>query len=59
VESLFDDALLVEVRELPDDLAWLDALLSDLSLFGPIGAAWVRRAGSGAGRRSRWPVLCA
>jgi IS5 family transposase len=42
VESLFDDALPVEVRELPEDLARLDALLADPALFGPIEAAWDR-----------------
>ncbi|MBA3264177.1 MAG: hypothetical protein H0T69_17260, partial [Thermoleophilaceae bacterium] len=40
VESLFDDALPVEVRELPEDLARLDALLADAALFEPISAAW-------------------
>src|ERR687896_628502 len=40
VESLFDDSLPVEVRELPDDLARLDALLADPALFEPIAAAW-------------------
>jgi len=49
VESLFDDALPVEVRELPGDLARLDALLADSALFEPIGAAW-DRAGRDRGR---------
>jgi IS5 family transposase len=44
VESLFDGALPVEVRELPDDLARLDALLADEALLEPIGAAWDRAA---------------
>jgi IS5 family transposase len=35
-ESLWDEALPVEVRELPDDLAALDRLLSDPELLGPI-----------------------
>ena len=40
-ESLWDEALPVEVRELPEDLAGLDRLLSDPALLGPIvGAAW-------------------
>jgi IS5 family transposase len=36
VESLWDEALPVEVRELPEDLAALDLLLSDPGLFGPV-----------------------
>jgi hypothetical protein len=40
VESLFDEALPVEVRELPDDLARLDALLSDPVLLAPIQQRW-------------------
>jgi IS5 family transposase len=35
-ESLWDEALPVEVRELPEDLAALDVLLSDPGLLGPI-----------------------
>ena len=35
-ESLWDEALPVEVRELPEDLAALDRLLSDPELVGPI-----------------------
>jgi IS5 family transposase len=40
VESLFDEVLPGEVRELPPDLARLDALLADASLLAPIEAAW-------------------
>jgi IS5 family transposase len=40
VESLFDEALPAQVRELPEDLARLDALLSDPALLAPIGRAW-------------------
>jgi IS5 family transposase len=40
VESLFDMALPVEVRELPADLAALDALLDDPSLLAPVERAW-------------------
>ncbi|MCA1697365.1 MAG: transposase [Actinobacteria bacterium] len=40
VESLFDEALPVEVCELPEDLAALDALLSDPALLAPIERAW-------------------
>ena len=35
-ESLWDEALPVEVRELPEDLAALDRLLADPGLLGPI-----------------------
>jgi transposase, IS5 family len=40
VESLFDELLPVEVREMPDDLARLDGLLSDLRLLAPIVEGW-------------------
>ena len=40
VESLFDEALPMEVRELPDDLARLDVLLSDPALLAPITERW-------------------
>jgi IS5 family transposase len=40
VESLFDEALPIEVRELPGDLARLDVLLSDAGLLAPIAAGW-------------------
>jgi transposase, IS5 family len=39
-ESLWDEALPVEVRELPADLAALDELLSDPELLAPIVAHW-------------------
>jgi transposase, IS5 family len=44
VESLFDEVLPVEVRELPPDLEALDVLLGDLALLAPIEAAWERAA---------------
>src|SRR5918998_3975172 len=44
VESLFDLGLTVEVRELPADLAALDALLSDPALLAPVEAAWEEAA---------------
>jgi transposase, IS5 family len=47
-ESLWDDALPVEVRELPEDLAALDRLLSDPELLEPITARF--RAELAAGR---------
>ena len=40
VESLFDEALPIEVRELPEDLARLDVLLSDPVLLEPIASRW-------------------
>jgi len=51
VESLWDEVLPSGVRELPDDLAWLDRVLSDPLLLRPIWDAW--EAGSrGRGRPS-------
>jgi IS5 family transposase len=44
VESLFDEALPIEVRELPADLARLDELLSDPTLLEPIAASWEQAA---------------
>jgi transposase, IS5 family len=49
VECLFDMGLPVEVRELPADLAALDALLADRALLAPVEAAWVATA-RGRGR---------
>jgi IS5 family transposase len=40
VESLWDEVLPGEVRELPEDLAVLDVLLRDAALTGPIAAHW-------------------
>jgi IS5 family transposase len=40
VESLLDELLPVEVRELPEDLAALDRLLADRRLLAPIEQAW-------------------
>jgi IS5 family transposase len=40
VESLFDELLPVEVRELPEDLAALDRLLVDRRLLAPVEQAW-------------------
>jgi IS5 family transposase len=42
VESLWDEVLPVEVRELPEDLQQIDALLSDL--LAPIAAHWQAEA---------------
>jgi transposase, IS5 family len=44
VESLFDELLPVAVRELPEDLARLDQLLSDPQLLTPIQQAWAQTA---------------
>jgi transposase, IS5 family len=41
-ESLWDESLPVEVRELPADLAALDVLLSDQELLWPIVECWQR-----------------
>ena len=43
-ETLWDDALPVEVRELPADLAALDELLSGPGLLEPFVACWQREA---------------
>jgi IS5 family transposase len=40
VESLWDEVLPGEVRELPEDLTALDALLRDPALVAPIAANW-------------------
>ncbi len=44
VESLFDQVLPVEVRELPEDLARAGRLLADAALLAPIGRSWARAA---------------
>jgi transposase, IS5 family len=43
-ETLWDEALPIEVRELPEDLAELDGLLSDPGLLAPFVAHWQREA---------------
>jgi IS5 family transposase len=43
-ETLWDEALPVEVRELPEDLAALDVLLCDPGLLAPFVACWQREA---------------
>ena len=43
-ETLWDEALPIEVRELPDDLAALDGLLCDPALLAPFVACWEREA---------------
>jgi IS5 family transposase len=44
VECLWDEVLPIEVRELPDDLAGLDRVLSDGVLLFPIAQAWAQGA---------------
>jgi hypothetical protein len=44
VETLFDEALPTEARELLEDLARLDALLADPTLLEPVKHAWERSA---------------
>jgi transposase, IS5 family len=46
-ESLWDEALPVEVRELPDDLAALDRLLADPELLAPITARFCEELAAG------------
>jgi transposase, IS5 family len=46
VESLWDEVLPEAVRELPEDLAALDTLLSDPGLLAPIAASWQQQARS-------------
>ena len=55
VECLWDEVLPIQARELPDDLAGLDRVLSDAVLLEPIAAAWEQGARVGA-LRSRWRV---
>src|SRR5918994_2557267 len=40
VESLWDEVLPVEARQLPEDLARLDAQLRDEALLTPISVSW-------------------
>jgi IS5 family transposase len=56
VETLFDELLPVEVRELPQDLAVLDRLLADPRLLAPIQQAWKCTA-CGRGRPTI-PMAC-
>ncbi|HJS92966.1 MAG TPA: hypothetical protein VJ741_01790 [Solirubrobacteraceae bacterium] len=44
VESLWDEVLPGEVRELPEDLAAVDVLLRDPALLEPIARSWQREA---------------
>jgi transposase, IS5 family len=51
VESMCDEVLPASVRELPEDLARLDRVLSDPGLLAPIAASWEESA-RGRGRPS-------
>ena len=53
VESFWDEVLPVEVRELPDDLARLDRVLSDPLFLFPIAQGWAQDARERGARRSR------
>jgi hypothetical protein len=44
VESLWDEVLPIKARELPEDLAHLDTVLSDALLLQPIATAWEQSA---------------
>src|SRR5919106_5863405 len=44
MECLWDEVLPAEVRELPEDLARLDRVLSDSLLLSPIAEAWEESA---------------
>ena len=64
-ETLWDEALPIEVRELPAELAALDELLSTPALLAPFVEHWQREASvsgtSAAGmgvRRSRSRPTC-
>ena len=63
-ETLWDEALPIEVRELPADLAALDALLSGPGLLAPARAGSAKRVRRGArapitaGLRSRSRPTC-
>jgi len=46
VESLWDEVLPGEVKELPQDLAALDVLLADPALLSAIAAHWPSEAAS-------------
>ena len=58
VESLFDELLPIGVRELPEDLARLDLLLSDSGLLSRSLGGGRRRRVVGVVRRSRCLCLC-
>jgi hypothetical protein len=56
LECLWDEVLPIEVRELPDDLARLDRVLSDSLLLFPIAQAW--EEGARERGRPRWRCSC-
>lgn len=52
VESLWDEVLPEQLRELPDDLAQIDGLLRDEALLAPIEAHW-QKEGQERGRSAK------
>jgi hypothetical protein len=58
VESLFDELLPVEVRELPAELAVLDRLLADPRLLRRSSGLGSAAPVGTVGRRSRWAASC-
>ena len=58
VESLLDELLPVEVRELPAELAALDRLLADPRLLARSSRPGRRPPAIMADRRSRWAASC-
>ncbi|MBV9046753.1 MAG: hypothetical protein JOY58_00695 [Solirubrobacterales bacterium] len=64
-DCLCDEALPVEVKELPEDLAALDGLLAEPELLWPLVERWRvefvqtgRAVLTRADRRSRWRRSC-
>ena len=49
-ESLWDESLPLEVKELPEDLAALDSLLADPELL----CHWWSAGSASSGRRAGW-----
>ena len=49
-ECLWDEALPIEVKELPEDLAALDRLLDDPAVLGPIVERFRREVIEDSGR---------
>jgi hypothetical protein len=58
VECLWDEVLPAQVRELPDDLARLDRVLSDSRFVADRADVGMPMRGSVGGRRSRWRRSC-
>lgn len=58
VESLWDEVLPSEVRQLPQDLAALDVLLGDTRLLAPIASHWRAEAVAHGRPRSPYRPTC-